>query len=438
VKNRTTGDWGRPAHSDPVRVTAPTSQVKPREPRSFGRRASMGSMWPLRSVAFGCAVAILMGLGGIIAAFTHGRAAASAPIPLGIVGANGHYFADEETAGLQLAMIGVSWATAEPSPGKFNDSYLTSIRTDISNARADSLGVVLDPGLQYPPSWVFSLPGGTRFVNQYGDVYIQAAASGNDVANAVTNPAVRAAEATFLRALSARIPGTMLSAVRTGGGPDGQLSYPGNTYSGHTDSFWAYDASSQAVSPVPGWTPGTGTTAQASAFLTAYNHQINAYGRWLDTQMATDFNTRQLIMLPGWGERPGVTSTEVSSLLTLGYDEFSQGLDWAGLLPSLPNRAQLVAYSTYLDAPSVHQTAQLEDPMAYIAHVAKPLSIPTGGENTGHGSKATLKLIVQRALKLHLTMVNWMDETQVVASSDGQRPAGPTFADLAAAAKSLR
>jgi hypothetical protein len=365
---------------------------------------------------------------------------ASPSVQLGIIGVSGQYFTAEQAAGLKLVVIGVSWSSAEPASGTYS-SYLSSVRAEIADARSRSLGVVLDPGLQYPPAWVFSLPGGTRFVDQYGDVYTGAAGSGDDVANAVTDSSVRAAQATYLRNLSAQIPGTLLNAVRTGGGPDGELRYPTGEYNGHVHAFWAYDSSSRAVSPVPGWEPGTGTQTDASKFLAAYNHNITAYGDWLDGQMAADFHTRQLIMLPGWGERPGAASQEVSDLLTLGYDEFSQGLDWADPLPSLPNRAELVAYTTYLDGPTVEPTLQLEDPISYIAYLDHSLGIHLGGENTGNGSVSTLDLVVSRALTLHLAVVEWMDEAQVVAStagSDPADPAGPTLASLAAAATSLR
>jgi hypothetical protein len=413
-----------------------------REIGGSGRTDSKLSKPGLRAIAVACRLAVTTGLLGFCVAWTQttGVAAATAPVQLGMVGTSGQYFAAEQAAGLQLVVIGVSWSSAEPTAGGFNGSYLSSVRAEIAAARSRSLGVVLDPGLQYPPAWVFSLPGGTRFVDQFGDVYTGPAGSGENVANAVTDNAVRAAEATYLRSLSAQIPGTDLAAVRTGGGPDGELRYPTGEYNGHVDAFWAYDPSSQAVSPVPGWRPGTGTQTEASRFLAAYNHDINAYGAWLDSQMVADFHTRQLIMLPGWGERPGAARQEVSDLLTLGYDEFSQGLDWADLLPSLPNRAQLVAYTTYLDGPTVEPTLQLEDPISYIAYLAKPLGMALGGENTGNGSVSTLSLVVNRALSLHLLLIEWMDESQVVASTAGgdpADPAGPTFASLAAAATSL-
>jgi hypothetical protein len=423
---------------DPAPKAAGAPRPRGRKSAKTGKGDPQRRRWRRRAIAIGSLVAVVAGVTSAIVAATWATpATAAAPIPLGIVGAGGGYFAQEQAAGLKSVMILVSWSNAEPLPGRYDDAYLSSVGAQITQARSRSLGVVLDPGLQYPPSWVFALPGGTRFVDQYGDIHLGAARSGSDVANAVTDPAVRTAEARYLRALSVRIPGTLLAAVRTGGGPEDQLSYPTSTYHGHQHCFWAYDSSSQSQSPVPGWKPGTGTTADAATFLTAYNNNLIAYGAWLDIQMAADFGTTQLIMLPGWGERPGVATQEILTRLTLGYAEFSQGLDWADLLPSLPNPTQIVAYSTYLDAPTLERTAQLENPMSYIAGLAQPLQMRIGGENTGQGTVLTLDHVVKRALSLHLSFVDWMDETQVIASAQGRDPGGPTFAGLAKAAMSL-
>jgi hypothetical protein len=356
---------------------------------------------------------------------------------LGILGVNGQNFAAEKAAGISYVTIDVPWASAEPSDGVFDTAYIATVRAEIAAARALGLQVVLGPGLQYAPSWVFDLPGGTQFVDQYGDVFGGPGTSGNSVANAVTDMAVRSAEGAYLSWLGSRLPGRELAAVRLGGGPFGEMRYPSGSYGGNTDCFWAYDASSQAVSPVPGWVPGTGTAAQASIFLNWYNGDLTSYGDWLDQALATDFATDELVLLPGWGERPGVAEEETSSLLTMGYDEFSEALDWADLLPSLPDRANVIAYTTYLDAPSVEQTAQLEDPADYIASLAAPLGMRVGGENTGNGTVADLDLVVQRAQQLDMVIANWMDEAQVLASDSGTDPGGSSLTDLSTAAAEL-
>jgi hypothetical protein len=50
---------------------------------------------------------------------------------------------------------------------------------------------------------------------------------------------------------------------------------------------------------------------------------------------------------------------------------------------------------------------------------------------------ATLDLVVRRAISLHLSLVEWIDQKQVVASGQDRDPAGPTFTDLAHAARTL-
>jgi hypothetical protein len=361
-------------------------------------------------------------------------AATTSAVPiLGVVGASGNYLAQERAAGVGAVTIGFSWSSAEPSPGAFSASYLQGIHDRIAAARSAGLDVVLDPGLQYPPSWVFALTGGTRFVNQYGDVFTGAPPSGNDVANAVTDAAVRAAEGSYLTWLGSQISPGEIIAVRQGGGPLGELRYPGPDYDGHTNSYWAYDTSTQSGSSVPGWRPGTGTVAQAQEFLDAYNAALDGYGQWLNAQLHQDFNTNELVMLPGWGERPGGAAKEVTSLLTVSMPEFNEGLDWTGLLDSLPDPSQSVAYTTYLDAPTVMATPQLEDPADYIASLVAGTGLRLGGENTGNGTIADMDLSLDRAKALHYYIVQWMDEAQLIASGSGEDPGGPTLDELGSA-----
>jgi len=360
------------------------------------------------------------------------------PPVVGILGASGHYLGRERASGITAVTLSVAWSQAEPGPGSFSSSYLASVRRQIASATGHGFEVVLDPGLQYPPDWVFLLPGGTRFVNQFGDRFDGLPGSGDDVANGVTDPSVRHAQAVYLAWLGAHLPAHTLAAVREGGGPLGELRYPGPDYHGHTDSYWAYDADTQADLPaaVRGWVPGTGTTVEARTFLDAYNARMVGYGRWLDGVLRADFSTEELVLLPGWGERPGGAPTEVASRLALPMDEFNEGLDWADLLDSLPDPTHSVAYTTYLDAPSVQPTLALEDPADFLAYLTQDTAIRLGGENTGNGSMADLQLSLHRARQLDFTIVQWMDEAQLIASTAGRDPSGPTFNLLKAAVAS--
>jgi hypothetical protein len=363
----------------------------------------------------------------------------SAPI-LGLLQATAANFAEERAAGVDSVTIGMGWADAQPAQGSFSSAYMEDIQNEIAAARTSGLSVVLDPGLQYPPSWAFSLPGGTQFVDQYGDVFSGSPASGDDVVNAVTDMSVRSAESSYLAWLGNQIDPGEIIAIRQGGGPLGELRYPSGDYDNHTNSFWAYDTSSQAALPasVRGWVPGTETTSQAQAFLSAYNQNLDNYGVWLNGQLEADFGTEELVMLPGWGERPGGAATEVSALLnpTPAMDEFNEGLDWTDLLDALPDADHSIAYTTYLDAESVQGTPQLEDPADYLSSVVANTPIRLGGENTGNGTIADLDLSMARAVRLDFAIVDWMGEPQLISAADGTDPGGPTLAGLVAAYES--
>lgn len=251
--------------------------------------------------------------------------------------------------------------------------------------------------------------------------------SGNQVANAVTDPAVRSALGAYLKVLGQAIPAGLLYAVREGGGPDGELRYPDASYDGHTNCWWAYDPSTQSTSPVPGWKPGSGTEAQAVRFLESYNANLTTYGAWLDDQLSADFFTTVAVLLPGWGQCPGVAAGVTRSLLSSSYDEFNQALDWSAELAALPHPSTAIAYTTYLDAPSYDSTVDGEDPADYLASLPKPRGMTLGGENTGNGTIAALSLCVRRAKSLHFVVFNWMSESQLVASTSGAEVAGPSY-----------
>jgi hypothetical protein len=279
------------------------------------------------------------------------------------------------------------------------------------------------------------LPGGTRFVDQDGVVRTAPRASGEDAANAVTNSAVRAAVGDYLDRLGAAIPRGQLWAVRQGGGPTGELRYPEGIMGASGNSYWAYDESTQAALPasVRGWRPGTGTTTQARTFLAAYNRALVDYGIWLGQRLTTDFDTRLLLMLPGWGQRPGVIDRMVASRLTIHFEEFNQGLDWADLFARTPADSRTIAYTTYLDAPAFAANTELTDPAHFIARLAAPRGWRLGGENTGNGSLQLLNRSLRRAKSLGYRVVNWMSEVDLVAPGVGE----PTWEQFGTSARQI-
>jgi len=154
--------------------------------------------------------------------------------------------------------------------------------------------------------------------------------------------------------------------------------------------------------------------AEASTFLSNYNANLASFGAWLASTVAADFpNTTQILMLPGWGERPGMASQGTASLLSADLPELNMGTDWSAQLAADPRPGNTIAYTTWIDATSGGTSSATEDPADYLASLVQGTSFKMGGENTGGGDLSTLTLSVGRASRLHFTIMNWLAESQV-------------------------
>jgi hypothetical protein len=312
-------------------------------------------------------------------------------------------------AGYGDVVVETAWSSIEPTEGSFSASATAQLQGQIDAAAAAGLRPSLDIGVQDAPAWIFAVGGGTQFVDQYGDAFGGSPTSGDDVANAVTDDAVRSQLGTYLAYLGTNLTG--VDSVRLGGGPDNELRYPSGSAGSRAGAFWFYDESSQSQLPadVQGWTPGTGTSSQAAAFLSAYDDAMTGYGQWLVAQGAADFpvGTRLELLLPGWGQRPGEVAAAAADLLTDTPDEVNEGLDWQDLLPSLPAGNEVVAYTTYADA--TQGSADNPDPAAFI-HEILPAGMLEGGESTGNGQTGTAgeDLMFTDARQWNWYAANWL------------------------------
>ncbi|PZS31994.1 MAG: hypothetical protein DLM58_10750 [Pseudonocardiales bacterium] len=338
------------------------------------------------------------------------------------------------TSSVERVALGVGWVNVEPYPNVFDTNVLAQLRNAISFVQSKGMQVSLDLGLHYPPSWVFSLSGQTRFINQYGDVWHGAASE--DVPNAVFNPAVRAAEVDYIAHVADAINPSTVASVRVGGLLSGELRYPINNYNGHTMSLWMYDPAAQAKAPYAGWRPGSGTTTVARASLAYYFGSLTAYETWLMKTVNANFpDVDQQIMFPSWGLRPGVVDSAVAAGLhnTTGAEingAISEGLEWVSQVKAITTAGvNGTVYCTWVDAPSQGSTVQQVPPVQYLASLAAAYGLPVAGENTGGGGKAALNLTMQRATANHLTGVMYMSGNLIDNGS-----AGISLAELKAGA----
>ncbi|WP_269858234.1 hypothetical protein [Streptomyces sp. RPT161] len=348
--------------------------------------------------------------------------------------------------GVDRAVVGLDWSRYEPEPGRTDAAYVAGTVGLIRRLKAQGIGAVLDPGLHHPPSWVFALPGATRFQDQYGVQWRGSATSGTAVANAVFDTAVRTAEGDYLRRIAADLGGGTFAAVRVGGLLSGELRYPpADDGAGHHDAVWYFDSGARATAPVHGWRPGTGGKADAERSVRGYLGALTEYERWLLGATAAAFPRGQLqLLLPGWGLRPGQVAAAVDDDLD-GHSRaeqggmLSSGLAWDGQVRALgAYRSRALAYTTWLDAPSGGRSPQLVSPAEYLAGLTAAVGVPLAGENTGQNAtrqapKSALRVCLHRVRTLRLAGMMWMSEPDLLSGR-----AGLTLADYAGAVSAFR
>lgn len=383
-----------------------------RRPSDRTTRARLASVLALCLVAVGST-------GTLPPAAAHEGAADPAHTYYGILGANALDLTTLTGTGVTAVSLEVGWDRLEPQRGRIDPTYAAQVAGRAEQIRAAGLDVILDAGLQYPPSWVFDVGGDTRFVNQYGDVW--QGQVGARVPDAVFNPRVRRAQNRYLHRLSAVLHDGPIAAIRVGGLWYNELHYPPATVGDHRNSLWAFSPTAQAQSPVPGYRPGQGTTEETAAFLAWYLEEINDYGMWQLRHYRRAFGWRPTLqlLLPGWGVRPGDVDKAVAGGLrgaTRGEltGALNEGLDWAGLLPRAATvRGHNEAYTTWVDAADQGADPVYESPVRHLVRLAQPLGLPVAGENTGTNSPEEMQRSVDRVHELGLTGLVWMNAAQL-------------------------
>ena len=186
-------------------------------------------------------------------------------------------------AGLRYAEVGLSWESFQPAPDEYDPGYAALVRRLLDQCDSADIGVVLTLGLHSAPTWAAELPGGA-YVNQYGD------RGSADAPNLVFSGTVRDAVRNYLARLHRDVDLNRVAAIRVGTGVNGELGYPGTESSGN-HPFWAFDEAAQngvgladgaAVSPMPGWTPGSPTWNGTEVST----EQVRQWFRWYSLSVA--------------------------------------------------------------------------------------------------------------------------------------------------------
>lgn len=190
---------------------------------------------------------------------------------------------------------------------------VTALNTQIADARALNLEVILEVAVQYPPTWALSAI--TQFKDQSGTLYT--GSSGENVRDWVFTSNGRTQVADFVSKVLAAVTNlnTNVDRMRIGGGFFGELHYPRNG-AGPNYQFWGYGtaaqtgtglASDQTVCPLPGYVPfydAGRTDAKDAQWLNWYWQSLGNFCLWLINQHRTGGYLGPLHVLhPGGGVR---------------------------------------------------------------------------------------------------------------------------------------
>lgn len=315
--------------------------------------------------------------------------------------------------GVSVLTLEFTWASAEPQPGVFDETYFSQQRAILAAyGAAGYTRVVLNFGMQTAPSWLLSLPG-ARFVNQNGVAW-----TADSTPNLVFDPVLRAYAAAYTAKVFAEL-GTSWYAIRVGGGPLGELAYPtvrndaGNTVAPCPAQqpgfvcpyYWAFDATAQTLNPVPGWLPGQASpNGQAATFLNWYLDSLKNYQNW---QIATVRAACPLcpiaVLYPSWGMRPGdfgaavadnlggASSAELNGEVQGGRDHQRQIL---GIVD--PNT---IVWGTWADNSGT---------VSWLAGLAAQRGLPLMGENGGPGATSKATALIANAETYGMKAAFWI------------------------------
>jgi hypothetical protein len=357
-----------------------------------------------------------------------------------VLSADPAHLASDTQAGIRLAEIDVSWASAEPTQGSFSASYLAGVESTVAEYHAAGWKVAISPGFQSPPGWVEALPDG-QLIDQSGNP--------SGTPNYEFSLAVRSASLTYLSTLIAAL-GPEVNYYRDGLDESGEMSYPSTT----SNQWWAFDAAAQGndpsnaaygTDPMGSWVPGTSTyhgqpvtTAEAQSFYNWYEGALESAEVAIAAAMRSDGFTGQIqLVMPGDGSGPMIVTTRIDADLAPGtYDSYftmNTGTNWQAILSDPSMKAvgnTAVDVSSVGDgsgAPSdecspndVDVPLQQADPWVsgwsstrWLTYLAKTNGYAVMGENPGNTGEADVPTIFGLVQSCGLVALQWAWDYQL-------------------------
>lgn len=247
------------------------------------------------------------------------------------------------TAGVRMHLVELGWDVFQPNgpaDWSLNTVQAYQQRIDALIAAGPDVQLYLDLGVQYAPAWVSGID---PLMDQYGNTWSARASNGGGV-NIYWSPVVRAYYQTYIQKVftSLNFRGR-LSAVRVGT-YGGELLYPRQVNPGTSESFWAYDATAQAQSPVPGWRPGQPSpNGEAQRFYLWYVDNLTSTFNFIFTEIRRYYAGNVAPVTPGGGMWDQLVTRLVSqNLYDANLSYYGTGNYWQRIYAMLPGADQNV------------------------------------------------------------------------------------------------
>jgi hypothetical protein len=387
-------------------TAAPTAPARARIIRSR-IRAALGTRTAAAAATAATVACLAAGLAGApLAQASTARPAgttAASPILWGTLDTDPSHVAAENAAGIKSAMFEFSWASFEPSPGRFSASYLAAERSLLAAYQAAGSTVTLGLGMENTPSWVTKLADAT-YVDEHGDV--------SSETDFVFSAAVRNAAARYLTQISRYFPLSDFYAIRIDSGGDSEMLYPGDH-----DGYWAFSHAAltgqglpagMTANPDPRWRPGQAglTKAQLDAWINWYIGGLDNLTNWEMNQLSTlGFTGYFETVTPGSGSRPSDITADENANLGNDDNTTEVGAVWDRYYAMLTSKSRLIAYiSSVADnsgnddtctpadttLPLTSATMDSWSATRWIARIAHANNLLVGGENAGYTMPASL------------------------------------------------
>ena len=301
---------------------------------------------------------------------------------------------EEARAGVEIAMVELSWAQFEPVEDRFDESYIRRVRAAIDGFRASGRRVTLGLGLHSTPRWLLDQPD-SRMIDEQG--------TESDAVNLVFDQRLRDEADDYLAHVAAAVDLASIGAVRLTSGALAEVLYP------EGGGYWAFDDNAQngehlpasmARNPFPGWRPGDPGLSEAQVREWAgwyIGGLVNVVNWQIGVLSGLGFRGDYEVLCPGVGVRPTDFIEAVRHDLPRGL--LGVGAVWQEFFARLPSRPDVVAYSTSVAdgsgdndmCTSRDRTVPLDASEAaawsasrWIGRIAEEHGLRVSGENPGY------------------------------------------------------